>query len=399
MTFSVGEVVEVTVGAVANGGHCVARVGDEPSGRVIFVRHALPGERIKARITEDGGRGFCRADAVEILHVSPERIQPPCPHAGPGLCGGCDWQHVPLALQRQHKGEVIAELFARIAGLEVTVDVEELPGGALGWRTRTIYAVSEGAIGLRRHRSHDVEPLESCLLGSDGVGDVAALPRPAPGTDALEVVTGSAGGRTVLAHRGKRARPVAGPPALRHEVLGCSFTVRAGGFWQVHPHAASTFAEAIIAATQPRPGEKVLDLYAGAGLFTRLLAEQVGETGHVVGLEGDRLAVRDATDNLAGVGWSRVVHSPVSAKAVTEHGAGADIVVLDPPRAGAGAEVMNAALRLSPRVLAYLSCDPATLARDVATARNAGWHLAGLRAFDAFPMTHHVECLAVFTPS
>ena len=168
---AVGEQLDLSIGAVAHGGHCVARVGDDPDSQVVFVRHALPGERVRAVITELHP-SYARADAVEIIRPSPDRVPPPCPHAGPARCGGCDWQHASGAAQRELKARVVREQFQRVAGLDVTAllrEVEELPGGLLGWRTRTVYAVDAvGQLGLRRHRSHEVEPVDACPLGVAG---------------------------------------------------------------------------------------------------------------------------------------------------------------------------------------------------------------------------------------
>jgi tRNA/tmRNA/rRNA uracil-C5-methylase (TrmA/RlmC/RlmD family) len=176
-----GAEFELDVGPVAHGGHCVARVGDAAGGRVVFVRHALPGERVRVRITEDGGGSYARGDAIEVLREAPGRIRPPCPHAGPGRCGGCDWQHVEPGTQRELKAAVVREQFARLAGIDVDVVVDELPGGPLHWRTRVGYAVDpQGRPGLLRHRSHEVELVESCPLGVAGVGDSAVLKRTWP---------------------------------------------------------------------------------------------------------------------------------------------------------------------------------------------------------------------------
>lgn len=395
------ELLDLEVGAVAHGGVCVAR----HDGRVVFVRHALPGERVRARVTEDAGR-FLRADAVEVLEPSPDRVEPPCPYAGPGRCGGCDWQHADPAAQRRLKAAVITEQFARLAGIDVAPEVEELPGGPLGWRTRITYAVGpDGRLGLHRHRGHDVEPVECCRLGAPGVGDADALARPWPGLTGVEVARGDGPEVTVLGHRpgpGRQARGrrppdrvelLSGPATLRHDVLGRPFEVAAGGFWQVHPAAAGTFARAVLDALRPAPGERVVDLYSGAGALTAALADAVGPDGRVTGVESAPAAVADAGRNLADRPWAEVRRGRVSAAGVAAL-APADLVVLDPPRAGVGAEVMAALVALRPRAIGYLSCDPATLARDVRAALDAGWRLTALRAFDAFPMTQHVECLA-----
>jgi tRNA/tmRNA/rRNA uracil-C5-methylase (TrmA/RlmC/RlmD family) len=195
---------------------------------------------------------------------------------------------------------------------------------------------------------------------------------------------------------------------------GRDWRVSAGAFWQVHPEAAGVLTEAVLAALGPRPGDAALDLYCGAGLFAGALAPLVGPTGSVTGVEADHAAVRDARHNLRPWAWARVhrgdvaavlgraQRTPRAASQGTPPGAGggvlspARLVVADPPRAGLAREVIdylsaggNGASRF-----AYVSCDPATLARDIALLADRGWALAGLRAFDAFPMTHHVECVA-----
>jgi tRNA/tmRNA/rRNA uracil-C5-methylase (TrmA/RlmC/RlmD family) len=188
--------VEVDVGAVAHGGHCVAR----HEGRVVFVRHALPGERVRVRFTEcrDGDR-FWRADTVEVLEASPDRVEPPCPFAGPGRCGGCDWQHATPAAQRRLKADVVAEQMRRLAGLDVPVEVEAVDGpgvdveAGLGWRTRVQFSVDDGRLGFRRHRSHDVQPVTDCLIASPGVRELDLPGQRWPGTAAVEVVAPAPG--------------------------------------------------------------------------------------------------------------------------------------------------------------------------------------------------------------
>ena len=396
------EFLELDVGPPAHGGSCVAR----HEGRVVFVRHALPGERVRARLTEDHGT-YWRADAIEVLRASAQRVAPPCPHAGPGRCGGCDFQHANGAAQRAMKASVIVEQFARLAHLAVQVEVETLDGGLLGWRTRIAYAVDRnGQPGLRRHRSHEVERVDHCPLGVAGVGDSPALARSWPGLTGVEALEGG----TLLAHRpgpGRQARGrrppdqvevIEGASRIRHTVGARTFEVDAAGFWQVHPLAASTFAAALVEAVRPAPGETALDLYAGAGLLTAAIADAVGPTGQVLGVESAPAAVADAQGNLADLPWAQVRSGRVDATLLANLDLRPDVVLLDPPRSGAGRETMAAILALEPRVVGYLACDPAALARDVAVALASGWRLLSLRAFDAFPMTHHVECVAALLP-
>ena len=441
MTETEPDVLELEVGDVANGGFCVAR----HEGRVIFVRHALPGERVRARVTERT-KNFFRADAVEIIEASPDRVEPPCPFAGPGRCGGCDWQHASLPAQRALKAAVVEEQLRRLAGIDRTVTVEEVPYPAdaeavpppgLGWRTRVRFAVSSGVVGLRRHRSHDIEPIDECLIAHPGVEMMGIERKRWPGVSSVEgIVSGSTGDRLVVL-RGRNSRaarvprldapvrlvrgrpePGAALPYVREEVSGRLFQVSGSGFWQVHPGAAQLLADAVVDALEPKPGDIAVDLYCGAGLYAGVLADRIGPDGLVVGVESDGQAVRDARFNLRDLRNVSIERGPVE-QVVAElefgrepagsrgrRGSGrrggervrADIVVLDPPRAGAGREVVEHIARLAGRKIAYVSCDPATLARDLSYFGRRGWTLESLRAFDAFPMTHHVECLATLVP-
>jgi tRNA/tmRNA/rRNA uracil-C5-methylase (TrmA/RlmC/RlmD family) len=394
-----GHEIEVDVGPVAHGGHCVAR----HEGRVVFVRHTLPGERVRALVTEDNGRSYCRADAVAVLAPSPDRVPAPCAHAGPGRCGGCDWQHVSGPAQRALKAAVVREQLARLAGLpDVPVEVAELPGGLLGWRTRVRYAVGpDGRPGLHRHRSDALEPVQVCPLGTDAVTATGAAERSWPGAGALRVTASSGGDRAILVDPAAPgpAPALIGPAELTERAAGRDWRVSAAGFWQVHPAAADTLADCVLRMLEPRPGETALDLYAGAGLFAGVLADRVGPHGRVIAVEADPLAAADAVANLAGTPWATVRPVRVTAGLLGGLGVRPDVVVLDPPRTGAGPDLIAAILAATPRAVAYVACDPAALARDLKAAATAGYRLAALRAFDLFPMTHHVECVALLTPA
>ena len=186
---AVGTRIEVEVGAPGHGGFCVAR----HEGRAVFVRHALPGERVVAEVTEgDAKDSFWRADAVEVLEASEDRVEAPCQYAGPGRCGGCDWQHAAYEAQLRIKGEVVAEQLRRLAKLDREVVVEEV-ASPFGWRTRVQFAVDpDGQLGFRKHRSHEVVPVEECAIASSGVDEVGALQRMAR-VETVEVIaaTGS----------------------------------------------------------------------------------------------------------------------------------------------------------------------------------------------------------------
>jgi len=418
-----GDEVEVEIGAVAHGGHCVARF----QGRVIFVRLALPGELARVRITEARKGSFCRAEAVEILRADPERVEAPCVHFGPGGCGGCDFQHASGARQRGLKASVVAEQLRRLAGVELPVVVEELPGGGFGWRTRVRWALDpDGRIGPRAVRSHrvvGVSPAAPCLIAAPGLTELAAtLDVPAgvrrPSSQALVRAHSSRPQRgrsgrpelpeVVLTAAGDGSRLAEWPdePGNDHlrtvteRALGREFSVAADGFWQVHQAAANTLAEAVEQALSGADlrGGSGWDLYGGVGLFAAVLAGLVGPDGSVVTVEGDRIASALAESNLASQTQVSAVLGSVE-KVIHDLPATVDSVVLDPPRAGAGPALCEQIAARRPSVIVYVACDPAALGRDTAALMAAGYRLDTLRAFDCFPQTHHVECVARFLPS
>ncbi|MFD7553919.1 class I SAM-dependent RNA methyltransferase [Streptomyces sp. NPDC059835] len=428
----VGEEYEVEVGPVAHGGHCIARTAD---GRVLFVRHTLPGEKVVAKVTEgDVDSRFLRADAITVLTASKDRVEAPCPYAGPGKCGGCDWQHAKPGAQRRLKGEVVAEQLKRLAGLTpeeagwdgtvMPAEGDKLPAGQVPqWRTRVQFAIDEdGNAGLRKHRSHDIELIDHCMIAAPGVSELGIEKQDWPQMATVEAIaaTGSQDRQVVLTPRpGGRLplveldKPVSvlrveekdggvhrvhGRPFVRERADGRTYRVGMGGFWQVHPQAADTLIKAVMQGLMPRKGEMALDLYCGVGIFAGALAERLGETGAVLGIESTKRAVEDARHNLADFPRVRIeqgkVETVLPKTGITE----CDLVVLDPPRAGAGKQTVRHVAGLSARRIAYVACDPAALARDLGYFKDNGYRVRTLRVFDLFPMTHHVECVAILEP-
>ncbi|WP_344332793.1 class I SAM-dependent RNA methyltransferase [Kitasatospora putterlickiae] len=427
----VGERYEVEVGPVAHGGgHCVAR----HEGRVLFVRHALPGEKVIARVTEGTTTSrFLRADAVEVLEPAKERIAPPCPFSGPGKCGGCDWQHVTPGGQRKLKAQVLTEQLAKLAGLtpaEAGWDgsVEpvggKLPAGRVpAWRTRVQYAVDAGSgkVGLRKHRSHEIQPVDRCLIAAEGVTELGVESRDWPGVVSVETIaaSGSSDRQVVLTPAPgaqlplvELDRPVSiarvdeqgnihkvhGRGFVRERAAGRTWRVSNGGFWQIHPEAPDTLVDAVLDGLDPQWGENALDLYCGVGLFAGALADRVGEDGAVLGIESGKQAVADARHNLAALENVRIECDRVESLLPRTGITATDLIVLDPPRVGAGRETVAHLAGLGARRIAYVACDPAALARDLAFFREGGYRLVSLRAFDLFPMTHHFECVAILEP-
>jgi len=380
----VGAVVELEVGPVAHGGHCVAR----HDGQVVFVRHALPGEVVRARVTEQTTK-YLRADAIEILTASPQRIEPPCPYAGPGRCGGCDFQHANIVEQRRLKATVVSDTLRRIGGIERNITMESPGDDGLGWRTRMRYSVVDGRPGMFAHRSHDLIPIDQCLIAHPDTP--AVLDQRWPEASSVQAVVSSEGKTAVLTDDNSAGRVV-------EVVRDRRFRVEAGGFWQVHPAAPSMLVDAVLAGLEPAEGETALDLYSGVGLFAAFLAEAGCA---VLAVEGDRDAVRNARRNLHDLPAVTLEQGDVDKVLNNAAGQGlesVDLVVLDPPRTGAGKAVVRRIAALTPRRIAYVACDPAALARDLKTFGGLGYGVSSLRAFDLFGMTHHIECVAVLEP-
>ncbi len=398
----------------------------DPGGRVLFVRHGLPGERVIAEITEEHPR-WARADAIEILEPSPDRINPACPAAGPGGCGGCDFQHVDLAVQRDLKAMLLEEQLRRVAKIDHTVVVEAVEGAGLGNRTRIRFGVDElGRLGMRRHGSHDIVAIDHCPLGVEAIGDLDLDEEVWPAGADVEVVavTGSAPiayavldeeegaddgesiddlspvGDDVISEEDDQVEDESGSGLLTTTVLGEEFTVSPGVFWQIHQRAPEVLTQAVLEGLDLREGDRVLDLYCGAGLFTLPIARLVGHSGRVIGIEAADVAAIDAIGNLGDLPQSRILNTTVTGASLRDHLAGASRCVLDPPRRGVdrSALLALAGSAVMERIV-MVSCDPATFARDLRLLLDQGFSIASIRAFDLFEMTEHIEIVCVVTRS
>ncbi|CAB5007680.1 unannotated protein [freshwater metagenome] len=376
----VGQRVAVTIEKIAHGGHFIAR----HEGAVIFVRHAIPGEECTIEISSVGS-SFNRGDVVSVEKASVDRVSPPCSYAHRLGCGGCDFQHIEISAQRKLKSDVIREQFARIAKMEIDVEVEEV-GPALGWRTRATASVTKsGKIGFISARSHNVIAIDNCLITAPGI-EFSALSKKQWQTGAkIDLATSSTGESFVTGD----------VTELMHEKVGDRvLEVSNDSFWQSHVNAPQVLTEIVSEYANVQSGEHVLDLYGGVGLFTSALIDAVGPTGRIDLVEGSKSATADAKKNFSAHSNVNIVTASVE-RAITRIDGG-DVVILDPPREGAGKEVISELARISPRAIVYVACDPAALARDTTYLQEVGYSLKKMRAFDLFPMTHHIETVALY---
>ncbi len=414
---SVGTLLELDVTGIAHGGISVAR----HEGRVVFVSDAVPGERVVARVTEDRKKSFWRADTVSVVTPSEHRVEHVWPEAAldrdPAVrAGGAEFGHIALAHQRTLKHDVLVDAFARFARTDLVealghdVVVEAAPGDdaadGLGWRTRVRLHVDEdGTAGPYASRSHTVVPVASLPLVTDVVQGSAPLGRGAlPGASVVDVLapSGAEGARLVI--------DAQAPTVVRELVGERAFAVDDTGFWQVHRQAPAVLTAAVqdlVDRDRVDPEGQHLDLYGGVGLLAAALGDVVGPKARITSVESAPRATEHAQENLAEWIGARAETGRVDRwLARTAAGASrpelerfrAGTVVLDPPRSGAGREVVVQIAALQPAQVVYVACDPVALARDVATFADLGYRLEALRAFDLFPHTHHLEAVARLVP-
>lgn len=426
---NVGTEVELEITNVAHGGVFVAR----HEGRVIFVSDTLPGEKVLARITDDGHKSFWRAETLQVLTAAPERREHIWAEAALSRdpaerAGGAEFGHITLAKQRDLKKAVLADSLQRFAklGSDVTdaITVEAIPpasdapeGAELdgtGWRTRVRLQVDEqGRVGPYASRSHTVVPVTSLPLATQAIAEIAPLTERFPGAAYVDVMSPSADStRIAVVERDAKGRPARAAAKTIYEVVNDrTFELAADGFWQVHANAADTLYRAVQSTIDEAdfdPRAANLDLYGGVGLLAAAVGDRFGETVRITTVESDATATDHAAENLAEWVGAAAITDRVDrylerlrrdASAAERARLQAATVVLDPPRAGAGRAVIDALADLRPRQLIYVACDPVALARDIGLLAGHGYELAELRAFDLFPNTHHVEAVARLVPT
>jgi 23S rRNA (uracil1939-C5)-methyltransferase len=412
------ETIDLALTAMAHGGSALGRHG----GRVIFVPYTIPGETVRVEVVEEHKR-WARARLVEVLAPSPHRVEPPCPYfglstSGRPLCGGCQYQHIEYEAQLAFKREVVADQLSRIGGLEV--DVEEAIGAAEPWRYRNnvqFHVTPEGYLGFLTADTNQIVPVEECLIIDPLLDDLwDTFDMRWPQLYRLSLRCGSATGDTmaifeleayqdfeidvdfpvscVLLLPDGEAVVLMGDLRLVEHVAGRDYGISAGSFFQVNTGGAEALVALVREYLAPRGDETLLDLYSGVGLFGLALA---GDVGRVVAIESAPSAVEDFRLNAADLKDVTLLEGKAQSVLGRVEEA-VDLVVLDPPRAGAGERVVGEIARLAPRRLVYVSCDPATLARDSRHLAGAGYQIQTVQPLDLFPQTFHVETVTLFVP-
>jgi len=422
--------------AIAHGGEALGR----HEGRVIFVPYAIPGETVRVEVVKEKAR-WARARLLEVLEPSPDRVEPPCPYFGPGRCGGCQWQHIAYPRQLSLKQEIVRDQLTRLGHLDdPPVQPTRAVGEPWGYRNHVQFAVDpQGHIGFYVAGSHEVIPVEKCLLLHPLLDELhAALELELPELIRLSLRAGITTGdqMVILETKGDEAPELevdlplscvllrsrepplilVGRGYIEEEVAGRRYRVSAGSFFQVNTPGAEVLVEMVTAGLEPGPDDRLLDAYCGVGLFGLALAERVAE---VVGIEASPSSCFDFLWNaeamqLANVtliegmveevltAWIRAVDGPPQPPGEEEEGLsasfgeGMDLAVVDPPRQGMGGEAVAALARLEPRRVAYVSCDPATLARDAQAFIQAGYQLVEVQPVNMFPQTHHIASVGLY---
>lgn len=402
-----GRTIELDVTNIAHGGVSVAR----HDGRVVFVADAIPGERVRARVSSDSKKSFWRAETVEVIDASTHRQSHVWDAAAldrdpADRAGGAEFGHIALAHQRELKRQVVTDALTRMAGITRDVTVEAVQGdderSGTGWRTRVRLHVDEsGRPGPFAARSHTVIPVTSLPLATDELAAAAPLDERFPGFDSVDILAPSTGSVRLVVGTQK-------PSTITERVGEREFRLADTGFWQVHRGAAATLTEAVQSAIDPAlfdPQAANLDLYGGVGLLAAAVGDRFGSSTRITSVESDATATDFAAENLSEWVGARAetgrVERWVASLAASASSSERDrltraTVILDPPRAGAGRQVVESLVELAPAQVVYVACDPVAFARDAALFDGLGYDLVALRAFDLFPNTHHVEAVGTF---
>ena len=389
------QVLELEIEKVAHGGIFVAR----HEGRVVFVSHTAPGEKVKAKVYEDKGGSYCRAETLEVLSPSKNRVSHIWKEADRLGAGGAEFGHLALDYQRSLKTDVLEESLSRMAGISQRVQVLPVPGdettNGLGYRTRVqLHVSAEGVAGPYQERTHNVVPVKSLPLAVTEINELGIHLKNWQDVKRIEIATASTGGVQWFIDK-----KLKGDKKLTERAVGRSFRISSGGFWQVHRGAAELLATEVIELSDGLdPEANNLDLYGGVGLFSGALATKYGKKLNITTVESSKVATSDASANLVDLAKHKAVAAPVEGFLRLQIKQGLQLagatVILDPPRAGAGKTVVDQLVFLEPKKILYVACDPVSLARDLKAFIGSGYWLEQIRSYDLFPHTHHFETIA-----
>ncbi len=385
---SVGQLITLEIGPVAHGGHFIAR----HNGRVIFVRHAITGEKAVVRITSVTSK-LAHGDAIEILSSSQDRVSSQCIYAGPSGCGGCDFQHISIEAQRIFKKFIIQDQFKRIAKIDIEPELIHVePENGLHWRTRFDFSISKnGKAGFFSYKTKEVCEIDKCMIAVEKINGSDLFQRKWKGKERVEVSVSSIDEMNIR----RAGRSISGPSQLHQIVENEQLIISPDSFWQSHLNAPQALVKLVMQYMDLKPGDKVCDLYGGAGLFTSPILKRIQEIGVVHLVENDRRCIKDAK-KIFRKNKNVIIHAGKVEEKLSNI-KDVDVILLDPPRNGAGKKVINEIISKNPKSIIYVSCDPASLARDTKLLIETSFSLDKITGVDLFPMTHHIECVSSFS--
>jgi 23S rRNA (uracil1939-C5)-methyltransferase len=389
-------------------------IGRDDKGRVVFVPFGIPGERVSVKVTEEHKR-WARAEIVEIHSPSQDRVLPKCQHFK--VCGGCHYQHMPYPLQLLAKRSIVRAQLERLGGFTDPLVHSTVPSPS-PWNTRNNIQFSldsQGKLGFRGSKSGEVIPISECHLPNKEIADL--WPQldlnSIPGLKRLAVRSG-AHGETMIVLVGEsepniaiasdlptsivwteldeNLKVLAGDGHIHMSIRDREFRVSASSFFQIHTELASKLVEHVLKAMQIKAGDRILELYAGVGLFSAFLAE-AGAT--ITAVEQSPWACSDFEFNLDEFENVELYESPVE-EALPSLVRTFDGILVDPPRSGLGQNVLDRLLEIKSPQIIYVSCDPTTLARDGKVLTQAGYTLEDVTPYDFFPQTYHIETISIW---
>ena len=387
MNLVIGEILTLDIGNIANGGHFVARHDNQ----IIFVRHAISGETAKVKVTAINSR-FAFGDAVEILKPSKDRISPPCKYSHPEGCGGCDFQHINYNVQSDLKKEVLKDQFKRITKIDILPEIITAnPSNGLHWRSRLNLAISENKkVGLRAHKSNNVIEIDECLIALKEINKSNIFSANWDSKENLNISCSS----TNQINISQFNKSIIGPDKLTENVDKNEYTISPKSFWQSHINAPRLLIQQVIKDADIQQDQIVCDLYGGVGLFTLPISKLIGKNGQIHLIEMNDTCIEDANNMFEHIDNIYIHHGTVEQKLGSVKKI--DTIILDPPRNGVSKQVINQMIEKKPNTIIYVSCNPSTLARDSKILLDNKYSLSNIVGLDLFPMTHHLESVALF---